>query len=138
MLHVVNKMSHHRYKSTFLTGSDFGQGGAPDAVGLHAAVEKLFLQTCPLGMSRADFSGGPGFAQLLSLPGGPLGRGLGPHLFSQDAVLQVGTEFTHGLAQSGHEKDRTEAGRAGVWRGCSQLGADGGQDVANTSQAAFA
>lgn len=117
--------------------SDFGEGAAPDSVGLHAAVEKLLLQTSPLGLSWADLRGGPGFAQLLPLPGCPLGHGFRPRLFSQDAVLQVGTEFTHGLAQSGHEKHRTEAGGAGVWRGCRQFGADGGQDVADTGQAAF-
>lgn len=81
-LYHTQQIQFHRYTSTFLTAPDFGEGGAPDAVGLHAAVEKLLLQTCPLGLGRADLCGGLGFAQLLGLPGGPLGRGLGPALFS--------------------------------------------------------
>lgn len=87
------------------TVSDFGEGGAPDAVRLHAANEELLLQTCPLGLGGADLRGGPGFAQLLALSGGLLRCGLKTPLFSQDAMLQVGAEFTHGLAQPGHEKD---------------------------------
>lgn len=88
-----------------MTVSDFGEGGAPDAVGFHATVEKLVLQTCPLGLGGADLCGRPDFAQLLALSGGPLCCGLSATLFPQDAMLQVGAEFTHGLAQPGHKKD---------------------------------
>ena len=94
----MQQIQFHTYTSWFLTVSDFGEGGAPDAVGFHAAVEKLFLQTCPLGLGGADLCGGSGSAQLLALPGGPLGRGLGTALFPQNAVLQVRAELAHGLA----------------------------------------
>ena len=67
--------------------SDLGEGGAPDAVGLHAAVEKLLSQPRPLGLGGADLCGRPGFSQLLALSGGPLHCGVWPTLFSQDAML---------------------------------------------------
>lgn len=114
------------------TGSDFGKGGAPDAVRLHAAAEKLLLQTRPLGLCRADFCSGPGFAQLFALPWCRLRYRFNPALASQDAMLQVGAEFTHGLAQPGHKQHRAEVGGYSV-----QLRADGGQDVANTGHTAL-
>ncbi len=58
------------------TVSDLGQGGAPDAVGLHAAGEKLLPQTHPLGLGGTDLCGSPGFSQLLALSGGSLYFGL--------------------------------------------------------------
>lgn len=102
--HCMEPINFHIYTSAFLKVPDFGEGGAPDAIGLHAAVEKLLLQTGPLGLGGADLCGGPGFSQLLALSGCSLHRGLRSPLFPQDAVLQVGAEFPHGLAQPGHEK----------------------------------
>lgn len=119
--------------------TDFGEGGAPDAIGLHAAAQKLLLQTCPLSLRRADIGGGrPEFAQLLSLPGGPFCSDFKSAVLSQDAVLQIGAEFTHRLTQPRHEQDRTEAGRRGVRRSFSQFGADGGKHVANAGCTAAA
>lgn len=117
----------------FLTGSDFREGGAPDVVSVHAAAKKLLLQLSPLGLRWTDLWGGLGFAQLLSLPGGPLGRGFPGAPSAQEAVLQAGAELAHGLAQPGHEQDGAEAGR-----GRAQLGADRRQDVANAGHAGFA
>lgn len=114
------------------TGSDFGEGGAPDAIRLHAAAEELLLQARPLCLCRADFCSDPGFAQLFALPWGHLCYRFNPALSSQDAMLQVGAEFTHGLAQPGHEQHQAEVGGHSV-----QLRADRGQDVANTGHTAL-
>lgn len=86
-----------------MTVSDFRKSGAPDAVGLHTAAKKLILQRLPLVLGRPDLCSGRGFAQLLALPGGPFGCAVKTTLLSQDAMLQVGAQFAHRLAQPGHE-----------------------------------
>lgn len=120
--------------------SHLGEGGAPDAIGFHAAAEQLLLQATPFGLGGADLllrGRPPGLPQLLALSGCSSGKALRRALFAQDAMLQAGAELAHGLAQPGHEQHRAEPGRAGLRGDGGQLGVDGGQDAADTGQAAL-
>lgn len=90
----------------FSESSHLGEGGAPDAIGLHAAAKQLLLQAAPFGLGGSRLLRGrpPGLPQLLALSGGSLGQALRRALFAQDAMLQAGAELAHGLAQPGHKE----------------------------------